>query len=398
MKIINDPLFGFIRVPRGLLLDLLSHPAFYRLSRIKQLGCANVVYPGAQHTRFQHSLGAYHLMSRAINTLQRKGLFIFDTEAEATLAAILLHDIGHGPFSHVLEKTLTPAGITHEDITLQIMQHLNQENFHGQLTLAIQIFTDQYPKRFLHQLISSQLDVDRLDYLRRDAFFTGVHEGNIGSDRIIDMLQVVDDELLVEKKGIYSIENYLVARRLMYWQVYLHKTAVAAEQTLINTLTRAQQLTQDGEQLFATPALQHFLKRPKDFSLEQFLLLSDADLLSAITVWQQHRDPLLALLSSDFINRRPFKVQVLDQPPTAEQIGELQEQLQAHFHCDAAHAQLLMGYREVGKEMYNIYSDNIKILRKDGTIADVLDESDMLNIDTLATQPHKHYLMHQRME
>ena len=230
-KIINDPVFGFIRVPRGLLLDIVRHPAFYRLSRIKQLGGANIVYPGAQHTRFQHSLGAFHLMGKAIQSLQQKGHFIFDSEAEAVQAAILLHDIGHGPFSHVLEHTLM-SGVSHEDISLMVMEQMNEE-FRGQLTLAIKIFKDDYPKRFLHQLISSQLDMDRLDYLKRDAFFTGVNEANIGSSRIIDMLDVIDDQLVVDKKGIYSIENYLVSRRLMYWQVYLHKTSVAAEHVIL---------------------------------------------------------------------------------------------------------------------------------------------------------------------
>ena len=224
-KIINDPVFGFIKIPQGLLLDIVKHPLMQRLNRINQLGLASVVYPGARHTRFQHSLGAFHLMSEAILSLQQKGQFIFDSEAEAVQAAILMHDIGYGPFSHVLENTLI-SGISHEDISLLMMEQINQD-LNGQLNLAISIFKDQYPKRFLHQLISSQLDMDRLDYLRRDSFFTGVTEGNIGSSRLIKMLNVVDDQLVVEQKGIYSLENYLTTRRLMYWQVYLHKTAVA---------------------------------------------------------------------------------------------------------------------------------------------------------------------------
>ena len=240
MKIINDPVFGFIKIPSGLLLDIVKHPLMQRLSRIKQLGLASVVYPGAQHTRFQHSLGAYHLMSEAILSLRQKGVFIFDSEAEAVCAAILMHDIGHGPFSHVLENTLI-HGISHEEISLMMMERMNNE-MNGQLNLSINIYKDEYPKRFLHQLISSQLDMDRLDYLRRDAFFTGVTEGNIGSARIIKMLNVVDDRLVVDAKGIYSIENYLTTRRLMYWQVYLHKTAVACEKVLVNVLLRARQL------------------------------------------------------------------------------------------------------------------------------------------------------------
>ena len=239
-KIINDPVFGFIKIPRGLLYDIVRHPLFQRLNRINQLGLASVVYPGARHTRFQHSLGAFHLMSEAILSLQQKGQFIFDSEAEAVQAAILMHDIGHGPFSHVLENTLI-SGISHEDISLLMMEQINHD-LGGRLNLAISIFKDEYPKRFLHQLISSQLDMDRLDYLRRDSFFTGVTEGNIGSARIIKMLNVVDDRLVVEQKGIYSLENYLTTRRLMYWQVYLHKTAVGYEKVLVNMLTRAKDL------------------------------------------------------------------------------------------------------------------------------------------------------------
>ena len=261
-KIINDPVFGFIRIPRGVLLDIVKHPLFQRLNRINQLGLASVVYPGARHTRFQHSLGAFHLMSEAVLSLQQKGQFIFDSEAEAVLAAILMHDIGHGPFSHVLENTLI-SGISHEDLSLMMMEQINRD-MNGQLNLAISIFKDEYPKRFLHQLISSQLDMDRLDYLRRDSFYTGVTEGNIGSARIIKMLNVVDDSLVVEHKGIYSLENYLTTRRLMYWQVYLHKTTVACEKVLVNVLRRAKHLTREGHEVFASPALAYFLHNDVD--------------------------------------------------------------------------------------------------------------------------------------
>ena len=256
-KIINDPVFGFIKIPRGLLYNIVKHPLMQRLTRIKQLGLASVVYPAAQHTRFQHSLGAFHLMSEAILSLQQKGNFIFDSEAEAVEAAILMHDIGHGPLSHVLENTLI-NGISHEEISLLMMEQINEE-MNGELNLAMKIFKDEYPKQFLHQLISSQLDMDRLDYLRRDSFFTGVTEGNIGSARIIKMLDVVDDKLVVDSKGIYSIENYLTSRRLMYWSVYLHKTAVAFEKVLINLLTRAKYLAQQGKEIFAPPQLHFFL-------------------------------------------------------------------------------------------------------------------------------------------
>ena len=261
-KIINDPVFGFIKIPRGLLYDIVRHPLFQRLNRINQLGLASVVYPGARHTRFQHSLGAFHLMSEAILSLQQKGQFIFDSEAEAVEAAILMHDIGHGPFSHVLENTLI-SGISHEDISLLMMEQINRD-LGGRLNLAISIFKDEYPKRFLHQLISSQLDMDRLDYLRRDSFFTGVTEGNIGSARIIKMLNVIDDRLVVEQKGIYSLENYLTTRRLMYWQVYLHKTAVGYEKVLVNMLTRAKDLAKQGKHIFASPALAYFIQNDID--------------------------------------------------------------------------------------------------------------------------------------
>src|SRR5574344_1981420 len=261
-KIINDPVYRFIKIPKGLLYNIVRHPLIQRLSRIKQLGLASVVYPGAQHTRFQHSLGAFYLMSEGITSLIQKGNFIFDSEAEAVKAAILMHDIGHGPFSHVLENTII-KGISHEEISLMMMEQINKD-LNGELNLALKIFKDEYPKRFLHQLISSQLDMDRLDYLRRDSFFTGVTEGNIGSARIIKMLNVKDDKLVVESKGIYSIENYLTSRRLMYWQVYLHKTAVACEKVLIKTLLRAKELTLQGHNIFASPALKYFLENDID--------------------------------------------------------------------------------------------------------------------------------------
>ena len=289
-KIINDPVFGFIKVPRGLLLDIMAMPVFQRLTRIKQVGMASVVYPGAQHTRFQHSLGAYHLMSEAILSLQQKGIDISPEEEEAVEAAILLHDIGHGPFSHVLEHTLI-NDICHEELSQLIMEQMNKL-MNGRLSLALSIFQDKYPKKFLHQLISSQLDMDRLDYLRRDSFFTGVTEGNIGSARIIKMLNVIDDRLIVESKGIYSIENYLTTRRLMYWQVYLHKTTVAMEKVLVNTLQRAKYLFSIGFNLFAPPALLYFLSRDVDRdtfkndnnALKFFSILDDSDVWCAIKI------------------------------------------------------------------------------------------------------------------
>ena len=401
-KIINDPVFGFIRVPRGILLDIVRHPAFYRLSRIKQLGGANIVYPGAQHTRFQHSLGAFHLMGKAIQSLQQKGHFIFDSEAEAVQAAILLHDIGHGPFSHVLEHTLM-SGVSHEDISLMVMEQMNEE-FRGQLTLAIKIFKDDYPKRFLHQLISSQLDMDRLDYLKRDAFFTGVNEANIGSSRIIDMLDVIDDQLVVDKKGIYSIENYLVSRRLMYWQVYLHKTSVAAEHVMINALLRAKKLAQQGAELFTSPALRFFLYHDidqKEFvrnpdCLQHYLTLDDNDIWSAMKVWCNHPDPILSLLSRDFVNRNIFKVETSDEPFTDEHRQERLAQLSQRYHVTPDEANYLIADIEVGKDMYSLDDDQIEIRFNDGTTRDIIEASDMLNTSLASKKVRKHYFCYQR--
>lgn len=401
-KIINDPVFGFIRVPRGLLLDIVRHPAFYRLSRIKQLGGANIVYPGAQHTRFQHSLGAFHLMGKAILSLQQKGHFIFDSEAEAVQAAILLHDIGHGPFSHVLEHTLI-SGVSHEDISLMVMEQMNEE-FRGQLSLAIKIFKDEYPKRFLHQLISSQLDMDRLDYLKRDAFFTGVNEANIGSSRIIDMLDVADDQLVVDKKGIYSIENYLVSRRLMYWQVYLHKTSVAAEHVMINALLRAKQLARQGLELFASPALHFFLYNDIDRRaflhqpecLQHYLTLDDNDIWSAMKVWCNHPDPILSLLSRDFINRNIFKVEMSDQPVSEDSKQEKLKELAQRHHISQDDARYLISCIEVGKDMYSLDDDQIEIRFNDGTTHNITEASDMLSTSLAAKKVRKHYFCYQR--
>lgn len=401
-KIISDPVFGFIQIPTGLLLDIVKHPLFQRLNRIKQLGLSSNVYPGAQHTRFQHSLGAFHLMSEAIISLKRKGNFIFDSEAEAVQAAILLHDIGHGPFSHVLEHTLV-QGVEHEDISLMLMQKINND-FKGQLNLAIEIFKDHYPKRFLHQLISSQLDMDRLDYLRRDSFFTGVTEGNIGSARIIRMLNVKDDHLVVEKKGIYSIENYLMNRRLMYWQVYLHKTSVAAEKVLINVLIRAEELSKKGVDLFASPALAYFLKNPVDKAwwdahpeaLENYALLDDNDIWCALKVWCHHPDKVLSLLSQDMVNRRIFKVEVSDEPASEEKITAIRTELAERYKLPYEETSYLVDASTVQKDMYRMEDDSIEILFDDGSSKDISQVSDMLNVELLSKKVRKHYLCYQR--
>ena len=403
IKTIIDPVFGFINVPRGLLLQIVKHPLMQRLSRIKQLGMASVVYPGAQHTRFQHSLGAFHLMSEAIKVLSQKGIFIFDSEAEAVQAAILMHDIGHGPFSHVLENTLI-HGISHEEISLMMMDLINKE-MGGELTLAIKIFRDEYPKRFLHQLISSQLDMDRLDYLRRDSFFTGVTEGNIGSARIIKMLNVVDDQLVIDYKGIYSIENYLTSRRLMYWQVYLHKTTVACEKVLVNALLRAKKLASEGVELFASPALHYFLYNDVDaahFSidseaLQHYIDLDDNDIWSAVKVWKDSDDKVLALLSNDLIERRPFRVEIHDEEVSDERIAELRKELAEHFGITTDDAWFLISLNTIQKDMYDIHDDHISILNKDNTLKDIAEASEILNVELLSKKIRKYYLCYQRM-
>ena len=401
-KIINDPVFGFIKIPRGILLDIVRHPLMQRLTRIRQLGLTQEVYPGAQHTRFQHSLGALYLMSEALISLQQKGIFVFDSEVEAVQAAILMHDIGHGPFSHVLENTLI-SGITHEEISLMMMDRINNE-MHGALTLAINIFKNEYPKRFLHQLISSQLDMDRLDYLRRDSFFTGVTEGNIGSAHIIKMLNVVDDALVVESNGIYSIENYLTSRRLMYWQVYLHKTTVGCENVLINALHRAKALAAKGTELFASPALRYFLYNDVDAdsfqsdekALDNYIELDDNDIWSALKVWQHHDDKILSLLASNIVNRRLFKVEVREEEPTEEEIQALKASLSATYGIEEADCQYLMGVNKVQKDMYNPFDDHISILYKDGTLKDITAASEILNIELLSKKICKYYLCYQR--
>ena len=403
IKTIIDPVFGFINVPRGLLLQIVKHPLMQRLSRIKQLGMASVVYPGAQHTRFQHSLGAFHLMSEAIKVLSQKGIFIFDSEAEAVQAAILMHDIGHGPFSHVLENTLI-HGISHEEISLMMMDKMNKE-MGGELTLAIKIFRDEYPKRFLHQLISSQLDMDRLDYLRRDSFFTGVTEGNIGSARIIKMLNVVDDQLVIDYKGIYSIETYLTSRRLMYWQVYLHKTTVACEKVLVNALLRAKKLASEGVELFASPALHYFLYNDVDaahFSidseaLQHYIDLDDNDIWSAVKVWKDSDDKVLALLSADLIERRPFRVEIHDEEVSDERIAELRKELAEHFGITPEDAWFLISLNTIQKDMYDIHDDHISILNKDNTLKDIAEASEILNVELLSKKIRKYYLCYQRM-
>jgi hypothetical protein len=397
-QIINDPVFGFIKLKRGLLYDIVQHPLFQRLTRINQLGLASVVYPGARHTRFQHSLGAFYLMTEAVKSLIEKGVYIFDSEAEAVQAAILMHDIGHGPFSHVLENTLI-SGISHEDISLMMMECINQD-LKGQLSLAISIFKDEYPNKIFHQLISSQLDMDRLDYLRRDSFYTGVTEGIIGSDRIIKMLNVKDDRLVVDSKGIYSIENYLTSRRLMYWQVYLHKTAVGYEKILVNALMRARYLIQQGVNLFASPSLAYFLKNDVHFddqALQVYAELDDSDIWSALKAWKHADDQILSTLATDMTDRHLFKVEVTDERPSQEYLDDIAHRIAHQMNIPLADTKYLMTLTEIGKDMYNPEDDSIGILYKDGTVKDIADASEILNVQLLSKKIRKYYLCYQRI-
>ena len=402
-KIINDPVFGFLSIPDGVLFEILQHPYLQRLNRIRQLGLSFFVYPGAMHSRFLHSLGAMHLMREAIGSLREKGVEITDIEATAAMAAILLHDVGHGPFSHVMEHTLVD-GITHEEISLMMMEKIRDEGNEEVMDLAIRIFRDEYEKRFLHQLISSQLDVDRLDYLCRDSFFCGVTEGSVASARILKMMNVKDGKLVVESKGIYSVEKFLVARRLMYWQVYLHHTSVAAEQLLIKILERAKELAAKGIELFCSPALRYFLYNKitaevftqSDKALVQYALLDDSDLLSAIKVWMSSEDKVLSCLCAAFVNRRLFKGQLLDAPLTAEQNEALCKEYADHLGICETEASYFFVEHISTSNTYSEKGEAIDILYKDGVVRDIAEASDMLSMDTLTYKPQKRYLF--RME
>jgi HD superfamily phosphohydrolase len=402
-KIINDPVFGFINIPNDLLYDIIQHPYFQRMSRIKQLGLSSIVYPGAQHTRLQHSLGAMFLMGEAIAQLRMEGHAITSSEAEGARACMLLHDIGHGPFSHTLEHSLV-SEISHEEISLIMMRKINEE-MDGKLDIALDIFTNQYPKKFLHQLVSGQLDMDRLDYLSRDSFFSGVSEGIIGSARIIKMLNIYNDQLVVEAKGIYSIEKFLVARRLMYWQVYLHKTAVAAEKMLMNILKRAKELAGNNVELFASPALNYFLYNEvnkqiflnQQEALEHFALLDDSDLICAIKVWSSHADIVLSELCRAFTNRQLFKVEVGTDLIDESIRQQYLKQYQQYFGVSISEAEYFMGDETVSTDTYSAKDDNINVLYKDGTIKDIADASDMLNISVLTKKVEKHFFCYYRL-
>ena len=401
-KIINDPVFGFINIPNDFIYKIIQHPFLQRLNRIRQLGLAPFVYPVAQHTRFHHSIGAMFLMDEALKTLKEKGHDISKEETDAALVAILLHDIGHGPFSHVLEHALV-TNVHHETISLLLMEQMNRE-WQGRLQMAIDIFTDTYSKRFLHRLVSGQLDVDRLDYLRRDSFFTGVVEGNIGSARIIKMLDVKEDKLVVESKGIYSIENFLMSRRLMYWQVYLHKTAVAAEKMMINTLRRAKELSMMGEKLFASPALSYFLSQEStraDFenngeALRHFVNLDDNDIWSALKVWTSHSDTVLSVLSDGMVNRKLFKIDIREERVDEEKVATRIAAYIKRFNITAREAAYFLSSDILTTDMYNEEDDSIDIVYKSGEVKDISKASDMLNVELLSKKVQKYYFAYLR--
>jgi len=397
MKILNDPIYGFITVPHPVVLRLIDHPWFQRLRYIKQLGLGHLVYPGALHTRFHHALGAMHLMGEAIATLRGKGHEITEEEALGARIAILLHDVGHGPFSHALEHSLVD-GIGHEDVSSMVMDALNRE-FDGALDLGIRIFRDQYPKRFLHQLVSSQLDVDRIDYLNRDSFYTGVSEGVIGGERIIKMLQVVNDKLVVEEKAIYSIEKFLVARRLMYWQVYLHRAVVACEMMLVETLLRAKELATSGVEVFGSPALQRFLREQHDrasFSdpvvLADFLKLDDHDIMGAVKVWCDQPDRTLARLATDLVTRRNLRIALQNIPWSDNRIAELRKQVADQLGIPLAEAARFVITGRVVNNAYDPTNDRIELLYKDGSLHDIAEASDNLGIAALSKPVEKWYL------
>ncbi len=396
LKILNDPIYGFITIPNTLICDLIDHPYFQRLRRISQMGLSHLVYPGAHHTRFHHALGSMHLMQKAIRNLKLKGIEISEDEANALCIAILLHDIGHGAFSHALEQSIV-TGIHHEAISLKFMEALNDE-FNGQLTLAITIFTEKYHRKFLHQLISSQLDMDRLDYLNRDSFYTGVAEGNISSERLIAMLNVKDDNLVIEEKGIYSVEKFIVARRLMYWQVYLHKTGLVAEKLLGKILKRAKELSLSGIELPASKAFIYFLNHQiseDNFTLETlktFARLDDYDVFSAIKEWISHDDKVISKLAESLINRKLPKIILQKEPLTTTQINEIKLEVKNEFGLSDSELDYFVYHGKIQNQAYDVTKNNIQILYKNGDIKDVTEASDHLNLQALSNTVYKYYI------
>ena len=401
-KIINDPIYGFITLEKGIILDLIEHPYFQRLRRISQLGLSYLVYPGAYHTRFHHAIGSMFLMNKAIIQLKNKGHKINKEESNALKIAILLHDIGHGPFSHALENSIVD-GFSHEDISYLFMKKLNKE-FKGKLSLAIQIFQDQYHKKYFHQLVSSQIDMDRLDYLKRDSFFTGVVEGNIGMERIINMLNVVNDQLVVEEKGIYSIEKFLIARRLMYWQVYLHKTVVSLENTLIQILKRAKEIN-TKEDLPSTESIKLFLGNNFNLSnfkrdetlIDDFSKIDDHDIYICLKHWANHSDLILSNLSKRILNRKPLKIITQNVPFSTNQIKDLKEQVVNHFKINKKDSRYLVFTGKISNHTYQKTDANINIMMKNGEIKDITEASDQFNINILSKKDKKYFLCYPKI-
>ncbi len=396
LTIINDPIYGFITIPKGLIFDLIQHKYFQRLRRISQMGMSYLVYPGAHHTRFHHAIGCLHIMQKALEKLEQKGVSVSVEEKEAAMAAILLHDIGHGPFSHAMENSIV-ENINHEQISLLFIENLNAE-FNGSLTLAIKIFKGTYNRPFLHQLVSGQLDMDRTDYLKRDSFYTGMAEGNINTDRILAMLNVKDDELMVEEKGIYTIEKFLVARRLMYWQVYLHKTSLVAEQVLVRVLMRAKELTTNGVDLPASKPLSYFLKKSNsagDFdlqALEIFAQLDDYDIISAMKSWTDHDDFVLRKLSQIIINRKLPRIKIKKKPFSDEFIQEQKEIVMSMMNLSEQEADYFVFTGTITNQAYTLKKEAINILTKKGKVVDVISASDQLSLKALSKVITKNYI------
>ena len=398
LKIFNDPIYGFITIPNSLIFELIEHRYFQRLRRITQMGLSYLVYPGAHHTRFHHALGSMHLMQNAVRILRFKGVTISEDEENALLIAILLHDIGHGPFSHAMEHSIV-KGVSHEEISLLFMQKLNTE-FNSNLTLAIKVFKGEYHRKFMCQLISSQLDMDRSDYLKRDSFYTGVSEGNINSAHLLTMLNVVEDELVVEEKGIYSVERFLTARRLMYWQVYLHKTSLVAEQLMIRVLQRAKELTLKGETLIASKALLYFLKNKishdtfNDFTLETYANLDDFDIISAMKEWQFHDDFVLSNLCQMIINRDLLKIEIKNDQINIDKLNKHITNLIKKYNITNYEASFFVFKGEVTNQAYQLNNQNINILFKTGKVIDIVEASDHLNLKVLSKPVTKYYICH----
>jgi HD superfamily phosphohydrolase len=396
LKIFNDPIYGFISIPNELIYDLIQHPYFQRLRRISQMGLSYLVYPGANHTRFHHALGCMHLMQKAVETLRFKGVAISADEENALLIAILLHDIGHGPFSHAMEKSIV-EDVNHEAISLLFMNQLNDE-FGGRLSLAIQVFKGDYHRKFMLELISSQLDMDRMDYLKRDSFYTGVAEGNVNSERLIQMMNVVDGTLVIEEKGIYSVEKFLLSRRLMYWQAYLHKTSLVAELILMKVLKRAKELTLKGINLTCSQPLLYFMQHKVTLEhfdaeiLSLFAQLDDFDIISALKAWQNHDDFILSTLSKMIINRDLLKIKMSGEKVPAEEIQELKERFAQDHNISHSEADYFIFRGKIKNQAYSKAAEPIRILKKDKTIEDVVEASDQLNLKSLSKLVTKYYI------